>query len=666
MKKFWLVFVLSLFCLQSEGQIYAGMPNVDYKIDTVNLSIVGANITGSYPLFMNCDTLEDVNFNVSNENYILPSSGSLRIYNKGFIQILDTTINTLTEIPICCVSMCPITDPFAKFINYGYDIEGLKYLNGWAPYKALISFAQNNLSCSGSELMAYTSYIPLKKKYQNNEDIFGWIYLSGGGMGATIHSITKFPLSLTLIKDTLTCNSSYTFADGFVMNNIYQDTLYDFALPSSTAGCDSLVRTKLHMNFQNFATSYDTVCIGTNYTFLDGSNQVVTNNPTIHHNVFTNINGCDSIIKTILNVSGNYINDTINLTCNNNYTFPDSVTINNIIADTLHVSYLTNISGCDSTITTIINIMPIQSVANISICRGGNYTFPDGTTLLDIKYNTSHTSHFNSLIGCDSLNIINLIIFTNQQNIYVDVCRGENFIYPDSTVVNNIQQNTNHMSNFKSIDGCDSLIATFINVLPSFNNFQNISLCPGSNYTFLDATTWYNIDKDTIHINQFKTKKGCDSLVTTYVYIYPLDKTITRIGDTLFASNNLRYYHWIDCNTNELLKNENSYKLDIHEIGSFAAILENYYNCKDTSECFYVKSISSDNFYYFDIYPNPTTSNITVLILNEDALNTKRELFNSLGQLIISTKENEIDVNHLPKGVYFLKIANQAKKILVE
>ena len=42
------------------------------------------------------------------------------------------------------------------------------------------------------------------------------------------------------------------------------------------------------------------------------------------------------------------------------------------------------------------------------------------------------------------------------------------------------------------------------------------------------------------------------------------------------------------------------------------------------------------------------------------------EIYNSIGQLIISTKENEIDVHNLSKGMYYLKVGNQTKKVVVE
>jgi len=43
-----------------------------------------------------------------------------------------------------------------------------------------------------------------------------------------------------------------------------------------------------------------------------------------------------------------------------------------------------------------------------------------------------------------------------------------------------------------------------------------------------------------------------------------------------------------------------------------------------------------------------------------------KQLYNSVGQLIISTKENEIDVRNLSRGIYYLKVGNITKKVIVE
>jgi hypothetical protein len=65
----------------------------------------------------------------------------------------------------------------------------------------------------------------------------------------------------------------------------------------------------------------------------------------------------------------------------------------------------------------------------------------------------------------------------------------------------------------------------------------------------------------------------------------------------------------------------------------------------------------------FEVYPNPSSTKIVVRCRMSDV---RKELYNSIGQLILSTKENEIDVHNLSRGIYYLKVGNVSRKLVVE
>ncbi|WP_170117991.1 choice-of-anchor D domain-containing protein [Flavobacterium araucananum] len=73
-------------------------------------------------------------------------------------------------------------------------------------------------------------------------------------------------------------------------------------------------------------------------------------------------------------------------------------------------------------------------------------------------------------------------------------------------------------------------------------------------------------------------------------------------------------------------------------------------------------SLSIPNFEVpkFILYPNPV---IDVLKIEADVTIVLVEVFNSLGQKIISTKANKIDTSKLMSGVYFVKIEDENKNI---
>jgi hypothetical protein len=63
------------------------------------------------------------------------------------------------------------------------------------------------------------------------------------------------------------------------------------------------------------------------------------------------------------------------------------------------------------------------------------------------------------------------------------------------------------------------------------------------------------------------------------------------------------------------------------------------------------------------VYPNPAFGKFQI---KNSKFQSMKELYNSVGQLILSTKENEIDVSNIPKGVYYLRVGNQVVKVVVE
>jgi hypothetical protein len=63
------------------------------------------------------------------------------------------------------------------------------------------------------------------------------------------------------------------------------------------------------------------------------------------------------------------------------------------------------------------------------------------------------------------------------------------------------------------------------------------------------------------------------------------------------------------------------------------------------------------------VYPNPATGKFQI---KNSKYQSSKELFNSVGQIIVTTTKNEIDVSSLSKGVYFLKCEGETKKVIIE
>lgn len=66
----------------------------------------------------------------------------------------------------------------------------------------------------------------------------------------------------------------------------------------------------------------------------------------------------------------------------------------------------------------------------------------------------------------------------------------------------------------------------------------------------------------------------------------------------------------------------------------------------------------------FAVIPNPSTGRITVK--GDDYLKEIKYIFDATGNLIQTTRHNNIDLGSLPKGVYFLKCREKTTKVLIQ
>lgn len=62
------------------------------------------------------------------------------------------------------------------------------------------------------------------------------------------------------------------------------------------------------------------------------------------------------------------------------------------------------------------------------------------------------------------------------------------------------------------------------------------------------------------------------------------------------------------------------------------------------------------------VYPNPATQTITIT----NATGKLKVLYDALGQVVLSTTKNEIDISRLRKGLYYLRCEHTSKKVLIE
>lgn len=192
-----------------------------------------------------------------------------------------------------------------------------------------------------------------------------------------------------------------------------------------------------------------------------------------------------------------------------------TISVSPITTTVYDVEYTLN--GCTSNmISAVVTVNPAYYLSeSFNICQGETYQYPDGTTET-ISGNTSHTSMLTTLSGCDSIIVTDIFMNQTYSDSYtIDVCSGNDYIYPDGTTSTNITVNESHTSLLQSVSGCDSIIAVQLNVVSSFNTSESYDLCSGDNFTYPDGTQATNIQTNESHVSTLSSSSGCDSLVTT-------------------------------------------------------------------------------------------------------------------------------------------------------
>jgi len=269
------------------------------------------------------------------------------------------------------------------------------------------------------------------------------------------------------------------------------------------------------------------VCSGENYTFPDGfTANNITSSISHTSNMITSIS-CDSIISTTVNVNPTYnATEYVFICSGENYTFLDGSTQNNITSQVIHTNtFQTNIFNCDSTIVTTVNIHPVYNQnETVSVCYGENYTFPDGSTQNNIIAQVVHISNLQTINNCDSIitTTVNVNPIYNQTEA-VSICNNDSYTFPDGTTQHHIISQTTHISNLQTTNGCDSIITTTLNVKPEYNLYVTVSICSDDSYTFPDGTTQHNITSQVVYSSSLQTVVfGCDSIINTTVTVNPI------------------------------------------------------------------------------------------------------------------------------------------------
>jgi hypothetical protein len=309
-----------------------------------------------------------------------------------------------------------------------------------------------------------------------------------------------------------------------------------------------------------------------------------------------------------------------------------------------------------------------ETIEDINICTGENFTFPDGTIESNITANISHESILTSINGCDSTITTNITLYevyaTSED---ISICSGEDYTYHDGIIESNITANISHESILTSINGCDSTITTNITLYEVYATIEDISICLGEDYTYPDGTTESSIIANMSHESKLTSVYGCDSTITTNITLNLIDVTVSVEENTLSVIElDADLYQWIDCDLETAIEGETNSSFTATETGNYAVIIENN-ACKNVSACnsIEITGIDDKEGLVQSIWPNPTTGKITIQLVENDSP-LELSIFDITGKLLLQ-KEVARNVTNVTtdlngeSGVYFIKLKSNLK-----
>ncbi len=248
----------------------------------------------------------------------------------------------------------------------------------------------------------------------------------------------------------------------------------------------------------------------------------------------------------------------------------------------------------------------------------------------------------------------------------VSVCPGDSYTFPDGFTQNNITTSTTRSSRYTGVSSCDSLVTTNVSLYNVYALQDTFSVCAGDSYTFHDGSTQNNITSQVSYQSNLQSVNGCDSIITTTINVINVDTAITQNVNILTVNQNGATYQWYDCGNSQPISGENQQSYEIGSSGDYQVEVT-YNGCTLSSSCMSVIFTGlnevSDN-ELITIYPNPTLGVLKINLGNENNIDYLRILNIEGKQLIQKTVTKnliELDVSCFDNGLYLLQLISDHK-----
>ncbi len=483
---------------------------------------------------------------------------------------------------------------------------------------------------------------------------------SGGCDSIAYLKLTIKPVVHRTVNDQV-CGNTYNVAGSSLTftststnpssTSIFRDTLI------AANGCDSIIT--YNITFKLPSVNNLTISACDSYTWP--LNNVSYTQSGVYRDTIVNHVGCDSIVTLNLTINTSY-NTTVNETACGSFTWNVGNTTRNYTASTQdQITLQSTVTGCDSTIT--LNLTINQSTTGVTQKTAdecGSFTIPNSTITHTIPGTYVDTLFLQNVSGCDSLVRWTVTILSSPTKTEtVTNCNSYYWYVTGQTLTST---NT-YTGTIQSLDPniCDSIITLNLTINTSQNTMVNETACGSFTWNVGNTTRHYTTStQDQITLQSSIT--GCDSIITLNLTINSLPSdAISLSNEILTATETGATYQWYNCINNQQIAGETNRTFTVTEDGSYyVEITKN--GCTSISNCEVISGLSTKSLTIkeIDIYPNPTSGNITVA-LPKAYTNTTIEVMDVTGKIIDvihfdNQTNTEINLRG-ETGIYTLKIS---------
>ena len=177
----------------------------------------------------------------------------------------------------------------------------------------------------------------------------------------------------------------------------------------------------------------------------------------------------------------------------------------------VYIDSLATVNNCDSIVITDLIVMPkFESTEIVSICFGETY-FAGGD---DQAVTGVYRDTFQTIFGCDSVIVTGLVVEPFFDiDIETGICDGDSILLGGA-----YQYDAGiFVDSLQSSFGCDSIVTTTLFIYDNFDDEFDISICGGDSIFLAGAYQTMG----GIYVDSLQSVTGCDSIVTTNLTIIP-------------------------------------------------------------------------------------------------------------------------------------------------